>query len=51
MYVSNIIVIPNDPVLSFKNPFKKKKTKSERLNWLKKKIKRESKRKKKKWYK
>ena len=43
MYVSNIIMIPNDPVL-FKNSLKKKKKqnpKSERLNWLKKKKKRE----------
>ena len=51
MYVSNIIMIPNDPVLSFKIPLKKKKkknTKSERLNWLKKERERASKRKKKK---
>ena len=27
MYVSNIIMIPNDPVLSFKIPLKKKKKK------------------------
>ena len=49
MYVSNIIMIPNDPVLSFKIPLKKKKnTKSERLNWLKKERERASERKKKK---
>ena len=58
MYVSNIIMIPNDPVL-FQNSLKKKKKqnpKSERLNWLKKKNRereRASKRKKKKrkWHK
>ena len=49
MYVSDIIMIPNDPVLSFKIPLKKKKnTKSERLNWLKKERERESKREKEK---